>query len=140
MVRFVSWAFSSRRRAMFFDADGTLKNYVETQFAPVDIGEGKVTVFFDGKFKATKYAHADGTVDDTLRSGNDFSTQSSWWSRFTDCLNSLGVASWVIGAVAATCAIFCVITAGTGCVACALGVAGAYSAELTFCAARADQG
>ncbi|PPK67018.1 hypothetical protein V5P93_003357 [Actinokineospora auranticolor] len=125
---------------VFFGADGTLRTYLESQFSPLTADSGKVTVWADGKLRGVKYAYNDGTVSDTPSTGSGEVIAQSWWGRFSDCLNSMGVAGWIINAIGAVCAIACIITAGAGCVACALTVAAGLSWEFTYCAAKADNG
>lgn len=63
----------------------------------------------------------------TAYSGGNF------WGCMNSCLSSMGVPSWVIGAIGAVCLAACVGTLGAGCVACGLGVGFGYDAELAAC-------
>ena len=66
--------------------------------------------------------------------------RSSWWSRFSSCLNSAGVAAWVITALSIACSAACVVTAGVGCIACLTAASAVTSGTISFCAGKASRG
>lgn len=50
-----------------------------------------------------------------------------------DCLNAMGVPSWLISVAGSVCAVVCVATDLIACPECLYGVLAAYSGELSFC-------
>jgi hypothetical protein len=66
--------------------------------------------------------------------------RSSWWSRFSSCLNSAGVAAWAITALSIACSAACVVTAGVGCIACLTAASAVTSGTISFCAGKASRG
>lgn len=67
----------------------------------------------------------------------DTANAASFYAKFKKCLEDAGVATWVIGAIGAACAVGCAVTAGIGCVACVTAVAGSYGNVGVFCLNRA---
>ncbi|MDM7889329.1 hypothetical protein QUG98_12800 [Curtobacterium sp. RHCJP20] len=66
--------------------------------------------------------------------------RSTWWSRFSSCLNSAGVAAWAITALTIACSAACLVTAGVGCIACITAAGAATSGTISFCAGKASRG
>lgn len=66
--------------------------------------------------------------------------RSTWWSRFSSCLNSAGVAAWAITALTIACSAGCLVTAGLGCIACITAAGAATSGTISFCAGKASRG
>ena len=56
-----------------------------------------------------------------------------FFSNFSDCMDNQGVPGWIINVIVAGCTLACVGSAGTLCLACALGVAGNYSTQIGWC-------
>jgi hypothetical protein len=81
---------------------------------------GSVEYWVDGK-KAV-----DQVVDSSMPS-------TKGWSQFVSCLNSSGVAAWLVTAISIACSAICVVTAGTACVACIAAAAGATSGAIGYC-------
>jgi hypothetical protein len=77
---------------------------------------------------------------DRLVEAAEPTVRSSWWSRFSSCLNSAGVAAWAITALSIACSAACVVTAGVGCIACLTAASAVTSGTISFCAGKASRG
>jgi hypothetical protein len=118
--------------------------YFETVFQAVDKDSGTVTVWREGVLQEHTLVDASGSSTDsepatTAPAASNPITIQSWWDRFVYCLqNEVTIPSWVITGVTIACAIICVFTAGTGCLACIWGAAAGYTAEIGYCIGRAS--
>lgn len=79
-------------------------------------------------------------VDRVVEASESVVNRANWWGRFTNCLNSKGVAAWAVTALTIACSAICIATVGTGCLVC-LGAASAVtSGTITYCVGKANQG
>ncbi|MEU9122314.1 hypothetical protein AB0C96_21055 [Streptomyces sp. NPDC048506] len=108
---------------------------VETHFIPIDGESGRIKQWVDGHFKIDKAISKEGAVLD--RSDAIVDSQvvrpMDWWDDIQQCIDDAGVPNWVFNAIWVACGVACVLTAGGGCLACALGVAGIYGDKVANC-------
>jgi hypothetical protein len=117
---------------------------IERQFQPLGPESGRTSVWLNGSLKVDKVVTNAGQITAPTESvpaeTSPAQIQSSFWSRFVDCLNSAGVPSWLITGISIACAAICLVTVGTACPACILGMAGVFIATINACIAQASQG
>lgn len=106
----------------FVPAGGT--HVFEILLREINSTSGSVQYWANGK------KVVDRVVDSSMPS-----TQG--WSQFLSCMNSMGVASWIVTAISIACSAICVVTVGTGCVACIAAAAGAASGAVAYCVKNA---
>lgn len=107
-----------------FDGNGAAVGSSELVLTPRSADAGRVQSWVDGVLRV------DRIVDET---DVVIAPNASWWTKFSNCLNSVGVASWAITAITIACSAVCVVTVGLGCLAC-LGAASAVaSGTINYC-------
>ncbi|WP_157879911.1 hypothetical protein [Streptomyces natalensis] len=108
---------------------------VETHFIPIDEQSGRIKQWVDGHFKIDKAISKEGAVIDRSDSIVDSGVvhPADWWDDMENCMENAGVPGWVFTGIWVACGVACALTAGGGCLACALGVAGIYGNEVAIC-------
>jgi hypothetical protein len=126
-----------------FGAKSTMTT-TERQFRPLSGDSGRTSVWLNGALKADKVVTNGGQITVPAESvpaeTPPVQIQSSFWSRFVDCLNSAGVPSWLITGISIACAAICLLSAGTACPLCIIGASGVFIATINACIAQASQG
>ncbi|QRX89952.1 hypothetical protein [Streptomyces noursei] len=108
---------------------------VETHFIPIDEQSGRIKQWVDGQFNLDKAVSKEGAV--IGRSDAIVDSQvvqpADWWDDIQKCIDDAGVPNWVFNAIWIACGVASALTAGGGCLACALGVAGIYRDKVANC-------
>jgi len=107
---------------------GHVRTWSELVLTPKSADSGRLQTWINGMAGLDR----DVTAAPTVR--------STWWSRFSSCLNSAGVAAWAITALTIACSAACLVTAGVGCIACITAAGAATSGTISFCAGKASRG
>lgn len=107
---------------------GRISTWSELVLTPRSADAGRLQTWVDGIAQHDQVVTAAPVV------------RSTWWSRFTSCLNNAGVAAWAITALSIACSAACVVTAGVGCIACITAAGAATSGTISFCAGYAIRG
>ncbi|QCR44767.1 hypothetical protein C1N91_15720 [Curtobacterium sp. SGAir0471] len=107
---------------------GHVRTWSELVLTPRSSDSGRLQTWINGIAGLDR----DVTAAPTVR--------STWWSRFSSCLNSAGVAAWAITALTIACSAACLVTAGVGCIACITAAGAATSGTISFCAGKASRG
>lgn len=63
---------------------------------------------------------------------------AGWYDNFKQCLSDKGVAAWIISSISIGCGFACVATAGTGCIACLLGLSLLSEGVISYCVFKAQ--
>jgi hypothetical protein len=120
-----------------FDAKGHRLGTLEHVYQERTATSGTVAVWANGELKKSVLVDASGAVSPERTAPQaaapDDVVALGWWSRFNHCLSNLGVPGWVINAIAIACATVCVLSAGTGCLACLAVAAAGYAWEISYC-------
>ncbi|ARB39717.1 hypothetical protein MXM59_10865 [Mammaliicoccus sciuri] len=110
---------------VILDNKGQIKNYVELQIIGNDVNyTADVKSYMNGNLVKSKVLELnkkdfETSADSSLKVPGEKKAQAkSWWSKFSTCMNNMGVASWAISAISVACSAVCVGTAGAGCAAC----------------------
>lgn len=123
---------------VMFTSNGKVSSSSEVIYTATGTESGNVDVYKNGQLAKSLSIDASGAravAPSTLSPTKPVQAKRSWWGDFKYCLSDIMfVPSWVISGISAACGVVCAITAGAGCLACALGAAGAYTTEVLYCA------
>lgn len=110
---------------------GSETSVVEMMAATSDGSHASLRVWQDGTLID------DVTVYDPARDTGKFASgvQNTGFSmsRLQNCLTNAGVAAWLVALIGATCSVTCALTAGAGCLACAVALLGFTSGAISAC-------
>jgi hypothetical protein len=122
----------------FFDREGTLRTYTETEFTQLGDGAGHGRIWQDGQLRLDKLATDEGRVSDP----GDLelvakTTPSKAFKKFKACLNDSGVAAWEVALLGIACGAVCAATLALACPVCIAGAAVTAGAAIWLCAEEA---
>ncbi|PYH22640.1 hypothetical protein US8_02729 [Bacillus altitudinis] len=115
--------------SIVLDKKGNIVNYIEMIINGNDVDyTSNISVYSNGKL--VKDEKLQLTKEDFMKNSSDKSVSlfgekkanaASFWSKFSKCLDRMGVASWVITSISVICSGVCVVTLGTACITCVVG-------------------
>ncbi|WP_164001170.1 hypothetical protein [Pyxidicoccus caerfyrddinensis] len=131
-----------------FDANRRLTQTVEIHLIEHSATSGQARVWIDGRqvldrqiTEKDKEAAANTLATASLRlETGDANARALGlnWGKFEDCLNSAGIASWVISSLSTICSAACLVTAGAGCILCIAAAGGLTAGVVKACVDRAS--
>lgn len=117
--------------AAVFDGHGQTAGTSELVLTARSADSGRVQTWTDGILRVDRVVReADASVQ----------ARSTWWSRFSDCLNSKGVAAWAVTALTVACSAICIASVGTLCLGCLAAASAVTSGTISYCVAKASRG
>lgn len=120
---------------MFFDESGVLTGKVEFYFASLTRDSGQVRTWLDGRKIVDEVVSAPAGAE----TPTPLYKKGDWWGNFLQCMNSAGVAGWLVTAISIACGAICVVTAGAGCFVCLAAAAGTAGGTVGACIEIANQ-
>lgn len=114
---------------VFFDSAGIVIGKVEFSFISVSADSGQVRTWLDGRLLVDQVVSA----SDTPESIAPAYKKGDWWGNFLLCMNTAGVAGWLVTAISIACGAICVVTAGAGCLVCLAAAAGTAGGTVGAC-------